>query len=393
MRELPPEQGAIAVSRRNWWRLAPLVLLMVVVVVLVIVGLYAKANPAVTPYAQYSQSASANASASACVSDRSAQLDPNRQPWSSEHRGASEAVWSANTADPASANYLLGPNGWAFFGDLYVDNASQMVGRVAPTSGEIERFRDRMTALQTQLANQGATLVILVGSANWDVHPEQTPEWAQSITGATSLDILQASTPELPWIDPSASLWDTPEPTYAPLNSHWTDYGAYVAWQHAARCLPSLAGSDFDGAQAPDLAGIDTTDEPDLNEFSAYGIGSGEPMNWTSPKFDTEFPELTVTAADGSVSQVPGLTTFDRTAYPLTITNPQAQVQRNVLVVGDSMARSLSPFVTQAFSSTSFITNDLDKGALPDIGAAAAEYNAQLVVVEVAERYFPTTWR
>lgn len=393
MRELPPEQAAITVSRRNWLRLAPLVLLMVVVVVLVVVGLYAKANPAVTPYAEYSQSAAQSASGSACVPDRSAALDPASQPWSAERRSESEAVWAANTADPAATNYLLGPGGWAFFGDLYVENASQMVGRVSPNSGEIERFRQRMTALQKQLASQGATLVIMVGSANWDVYPEQTPEWTRDITGATPLDFLQASTSELPWIDARAALRDAAEPTYAALNSHWTDYGAYVAWQHAAGCLPSLAGREFDGAQAPALAGVDTANKPDLNEFAVYGVGSGEPMDWTVPRFDSELPDVTLTASDGSVSQVPGATTLDMTTYPVTVTNPQAAVQRNVLVVGDSMARSLSPFITQAFSSASFITNDLDTGALPDIGAAAAEYNSQLVVVEVAERYFPTMWR
>lgn len=378
-----PDPASETQARQQGWRsrvrLLPLVLLVIAAVVLASVGLVTKMRLSGSVLEQLE---GRQIEPSACGSDRRDSLAGDRQPWGAENRAASEEIWANTPA--ANEQAVEGEDGWYFLGDAYVDNVSQMVGRKTPTAGEIDQFTQRYTKLENELAAEGIEMAIMIAPAKWDVYRDKTPLWSRDLVGATTADLLQAATPDLNWIDPRDKLRDAPHPTYSPVNSHWTDYGGYVAWDHAAACLASI-DDRFSEVGTPKLSGVERTGDAEHNEFALYGK-SGSDDGWTVPKLEKPLPAVTLTDRAGKESEVPGEYFADMLDFPLHLESESPQSDLHLLIVGDSMSSALTPYATYAFSSVSMMRHAAGEAEFPDILQEAKNADADLVIIEFTER-------
>ena len=224
------------------------------------------------------------------------------EPWLDGDPAAAEAIWQAHAAELAGPT-VLGEDGWVFWGDVQNQNFSQAVGRRVLSEAETADWADHLRGMRDTLAEQGIPLYIMITPAKWSVYPEDLPLWAQEIRGSGPLDQLIHAAPDLPIIDSRTQLRQasTEHQTFSRVNSHWTDYGAYVAWDSAAACIAAvtpelgdLAPPEMDGVVAP----------VDDNEFAPYGFANAVP-DWTTPVFTEPLAPVTIVSGAGETTQTP----------------------------------------------------------------------------------------
>jgi hypothetical protein len=251
-------------TRRRWFTYIPLVLLLVAVAATAAIGFTRDPTPA-----------HRKARPVAFVGDREVCRPVTKAvpkgPWrgSTADRKVAEAAYASHLAAEDEV-YVRGADGQVFFNDWVWKNFSQAVGRTHDNPRQLRRWARWIRAQTRIAARHGSRLEVIVAPAKWDVYKETLPAWAKELKGRTTYEDLLQTYPDLPLIDVRGTLREhrTTAPTYAPLNSHWTTYGAYVAWQAVAACLSTLPG--IPTVHVPRLKGIDRVDEG--SEFTAQGL-------------------------------------------------------------------------------------------------------------------------
>ncbi|MET0296209.1 MAG: hypothetical protein ABW091_02445 [Microbacterium sp.] len=372
----------------RWWRRfrdIPLIVLAILSVAAAVVGWVTQyridsagaAPAAVAP----TPGAGDDATAAVC---RPPIAPPEDQPWIDDDTAASD-VWAANAAlltDPV----VLGRDGWAFYNDQIEENFSQAIGRRYLTVAEMTAWHDYFSTLESALTEQGIELSIQISPSATSVYPEQLPEWTDGIVGSTPLDQFLAASTDLPIVDFRADLRAAAESdsVYTPVNSHWTDYGGYVAWQTYAACHEAMFPA-ADPLWVPALDDVESTRI--YNEYAAYGVPDVDPA-WTVPVFSDPFADVEVTAADGTVATTDGETQVDLSKLPASTRTEGASSARTALIMRDSMGNALTPYWGQAFAQTWQIQHRYDDWSNPpDYRALVDQYKPDVVIVQLAERH------
>ena len=392
LRELPPDQQATG-SRRRWGRLyyLPLVTLFVLSAVAATGGYVVKKNienaPPVpgTPAAVSGPAASTTAALPELC--HPAVKQPAKQLWLDGKAAQAEAVWDAHKTD-LSKDYVTGKDGYVFWNDIQAMNFSQAVGRRTLSVDEAAQWHTYLATLRDQLKAQKIPFYIVVTPAKWDVYPQDLPTWAQSIRGSGPLDQLLHQYPDLPIIDLRTPLRQASaaNPVYSRVNSHWTDYGAYVGWKTVADCINQTTPT-LGPLTVPATTGVKTTSEN--NEFAPYGITSPVP-DWTTPVYDPPLKQVTLTKTDGSSSIVPGSQATDLSLLPASTQTQGAATSKSLLLLRDSMGNGLSVPVQQEFAQTWQLRHNFDAavpGGLPDVKKLVSEHHPDAVILQIAERH------
>lgn len=372
----------------RWWRRyrdIPLVVLTILSLIAAVVGWVtqyrldaAGAQPAAVAPSPGAEEAEA---AAAC---RPAMPAPASQPWI-EDSGPADATWQANSAllaDPV----VLGRDGWAFYNDQIEENFSQAVGRRYLTVAEVTAWHDYFSTLETALAEQDIELSIQISPSATSVYPQQLPEWTDGIVGSTPMDQFLAASPDLPIVDFRPGLRDAAESdaVYTPVNSHWTDWGGYVAWQTFAECHDALDPS-ADPLWVPEVSGVDSTGI--FNEYAGYGVPDAEPA-WTVPVFSEDFADVEVTAADGTTVSTEGQDPVDLSMLPASTITDGAKSAGQALIMRDSMGNALTPYWAQTYAKTWQIQHRYDDWSNPpNYRALVDQYQPDIVIVQLAERH------
>lgn len=379
--------GAGLPSPRWWrrWRDVPLIILAILSLAAAIVGWVtqyridaAGAEPApvaIAPGAEFDDAASV------CRPELPV---PDSQPWI-DPDGAAAATWQAN-ADELASPVVLGRDGWAFYNDQIEENFSQAVGRRYLTVAEVTAWHNYFSTLDNALTDQGIELSIQISPSASSVYPEQLPEWTDEIVGSTPMDQFLAASPDLPIVDfrPDLRAAAQANAVYTPVNSHWTDWGGYVAWQTYAACHDTMY-PDADSVWIPAVAGVDSVGI--YNEYAGYGVADAEPA-WTAPDFSETFAEVSVTSGDGTTSVVNGEATVALEALPASTITDGARSSRQALILRDSMGSALSPYWGQEYAKTWQIQHRYDDWSNPpNYRALVDQYRPDVVIVQLAERH------
>lgn len=315
-----------------------------------------------------------------------------REPWRGSTRAASERAYSRAIAkeDPA---YVRGKDGWLFFSDLYNDNFSQAVGREVQTAKQQKAWVKYLKKSAATAKAAGADYRVVVMPANWDIHPEKLPSWAVRLRGSTSLVRLMKAHPELPFIDTRAALAKAARKndTYEPLNSHWTPYGGYVAWQQITKCL-AATNPALSAISTPPLKGVGT--EANANEFSGNGVPDGKPAR-TYPIYAAQHPGVTTThLPDGAaITTAPDFVT-DTVQTPLKTVTSGAQAQDlTMLTLRDSTGNALSPLYSWSFGTTVQYAHGIAQADFspPNLKSLVAAHKPTLVLFVITERFLSET--
>jgi SGNH hydrolase-like domain, acetyltransferase AlgX len=311
-----------------------------------------------------------------------------RQPWRGKARAGSERAYQARIKKENPA-YVRGKDGWLFFTDYQVENFSQALGRVTQTRAQEKAWVTYIKKSAAKVKRSGGDYRVIVMPANWDVYPQKLPAWAQALRGTTSLQKLMKDHPELPWIDTRAPLRKAAKKhdTYEPLNSHWTPYGGYVAWQAITKCLratnPSLAGIG-----APPISGVGI--EANANEFAPNGVPDGKPAR-TYPKYAEPHPGVVMThLPDGAPIQNSADYVTDTVQTPLKTVTAAAQAPGiTMLTLRDSTGNALSPLYSWSFGTTVQYAHGISQVGFspPNLGQLMTTYRPNLVLFVITERF------
>jgi SGNH hydrolase-like domain, acetyltransferase AlgX len=382
LRELPPDQS---VNRSRWRkvRYVPLSLLVIVAILAAAVGFIISRTPppAVTEVAD-----------PAPVVQRLPEVcqppipSPASEPWQGEASTVSEQTW-VDHADEMTEAYIAGQDGYVFWGDIQAANLSQAIGRRSLSPEELQQWRTYIQELDANLSAEGVELYVVVTPAKWDVYPEELPGWAGEIKGSGPLDQLMAAGVDLPLIDLRAQLRTAAveNPVYSRVNSHWTEYGAYVGWNAITKCIVANQ-PELDSLQPLPITGVSVGE--DQNEFANYGIVNPQP-DWTVPEFASPLLPFTRTSAREASVVEPGFTRTELDDLPAETVTEGAQSGESVLVVRDSFGSSLSVYFQQAFEKTNQVRHnfDGDRNQQPDVMTLANAYKPDMIILQIAQRH------
>lgn len=282
---------------------------------------------------------------------------------------------------------VVGRGGWVFLGDIFNNNFSQAIGRRVLDDREVASWIDTLT-LETQwLQMRGIPSAFVVAPAKWSIYPDRLPSWTARLQREHSLDRILAAGGTLPLIDVRAVLREARNhaDTYSALNSHWTDYGAWVAWTDIAadlsRRVPALSS-----LRAPALGSVATGDGH--NEFAGM-LNISAQNEWTTYRLGEPLTGHVVVNADGSTLAQAGDAQTDLLDLPRMTRNEHARIRQRVLVMRDSSANSLSPFLQDAFEATYQVDHKLGQpDKWPNLVALVERFRPDFVLWVMTERYF-----
>ena len=381
-------------------RLLPLGVLVLVIATAAVVGIV-DGTPvtADTPAAAQPKDPAAKAEKAQKKAERAAERARNactpkyddrvtREPWVAKNRATSEAAYRKAIAKENPA-YVKGRGRYLFFTDYQNDNFSQALGRKTQSKKLQKAWVKYLKKSAATVQAAGGDYRVVVMPANWDIHPEKLPTWAQKLRGTTSLVKLMKAHPELPWIDTRAALRKAAKKkdTYEPLNSHWTPYGGYVAWQAITKCLvatnPALAG-----ISAPPISKVGI--EANANEFAANGVPDGKPAR-TYPIYAQPHPAVTMTQLPGGapIANNDDFTT-DTLQTPLkTVTSGAQAPGVTMLTLRDSTGNALAPLYSWSFGTTVQYAHGIAQDGFrpPDLGGLVSTHRPNLVLFVITERF------
>ena len=370
--------------RTHRWRLVPFIALIVLVVAATVAGAVWRSQQSPLGEGVIEPTAAPGTPLSdACTP---AFEEPSVDPWAGDPAVESEAIWQTHV-DALGGYWVEGDDGHVLLGEPHWSNLSQAVGRTQLAPEHVDAWNGYLSNMRADLAAQGRDLYVVVAPAKWQIMPEVLPDWMEQLRGPGNFAQLQQELPNVPWVDVRPAMLEESATTamYAPLNSHWTDYAASVAFEQIADCMRA---SDASLASMPELPveGADVT--LDRNDFAGVGVQREPGPDWTVPVWSEEPADMTITGPDGTEREADAATSTDMAGLPITTSTPAAPMPQHVLLVRDSTGDQIGPMFQTMFQHTTQIRASLEAPAgMPDVAAEAEAAGADVVVLVLAQRY------
>lgn len=374
----------------RWLLFLPLTVLIVLVVLLALLGVGTKLEARQQAAEQREQMLTAGAQQESLPE---ACLAPSFEPlpadiWSGDRAAASDAVFAEHPE--AAGMRVEGLNGFNFWGDAQASNFSQALGRGPWHDDQLAQWIAYFQDLDEQLSADGRQLLIAVAPAKWELYRENLPEWTADLQGRTHLDQFLERSGDLPVVDVRKAMAEAKEdaPVFSAVNSHWTPYGSFVAWEQMVDCGSELyPESVWADIEAPELVGIEAQEAP--NEFAPMG-DSTSPEDWTVPLLHPQSNQgvhSTVTGEDGAEREGRADGYVGLLEMPATTNSEDGT--GTALILRDSTGEALSQIWSRSFAETCQIRHNLDTPASrPDVVAEAEACDAEVVLYVFAERHF-----
>lgn len=366
----------------------PLSLLMVAVIVMAVIGITARQSSQAEA-AQLRAEVLTQPSQRTSLPDSCVSSDFPVHPtdiWTGERTAASEREFAAHPE--VFGMRVEGRDGFDFWGDGQSHNLSQALGRAPWIDEQLAQWVAYFSDLDRKLSEDGRELVIVVAPAKWELYRENLPEWADDLQGKTHLEQFLERSGDLPVVDVRGAMQDAKQlaPVYSAVNTHWSPYGAYAAWQQTVTCAAALyPDSVWSQIQVPEMTDISLGTAP--NEFTPYG-NEATVEDWAAPVLPSAEPvRSTVTGADGIQQDGPADGTvglLDMPAHTESVSGTG-----RALIMRDSTGEALAPVWASAFEQTCQARHNLDyPEQRPDVVAEAEECDADTVLYVFTERYF-----
>jgi hypothetical protein len=306
--------------------------------------------------------------------------------WTRAVEGYTRLMYSLGSS-PNRNVAVIGRDGFVFLGDDFNRNFSQAIGRRVYSDQEVAEWAQTLALQREWLKTQGSDMMYVVAPAKWSVYPDKLPAWVDGRKAPRTLERLLADPavhPTLLDVRPNLIRARDGADTYSPLNTHWTDYGALIAWQAIAEAL-AKRDPKYAGLYVPPYSGVTLSDSD--NEFEGLiGLKGNNP--WTMPIYRSALPAYQVVDDNGAVlGTYGGARKTDLLDLPRSTRGLGAPLPMRVLVMRDSMGNSLSPFLQAAFGETVQVDHKLGTGNPTDLVPLVRRYHPDLVIYVVTERY------
>lgn len=280
---------------------------------------------------------------------------------------------------------IEGLDGWYFLSDRYEEEITVSAGLATPDARKVEAAARAIERFGERVRGLGAHFLFAPAPAKPAVYSDKLPPaLAPRPEARFATALLRQLEPGM-WLDLLPVLQEARRDfeTFSRLNSHWSDYGAFVAWQEIEARAVTLGIP-----AAPQGLSIARVEEIEgFNELDSL-MGVAATNNWTFPQFNEYIADIVFELPDGSDSPQLGRRAVQLGDMPISVRNPNAQTPATCLVVGDSSVVSLSPFLCRHFARVRFVRHSYI-GAHGEPEAALAQGPVDLVLLINAERYCP----
>ncbi|MCU0275520.1 MAG: hypothetical protein MUF02_01450 [Acidobacteria bacterium] len=253
----------------------------------------------------------------------------------------------------ASPHVVIGKQGWLFLGNInpYFDEIDYYRNLKPFTFGELRYWQVLLEERRDWLKRRGIHYLFTVAPNKSTVYPEFMPDWVRKVNPRSRLDQLIAhmkkySTLRVLDLRPALAAAKTIRPPYYQSDTHWNDWGGYVAYReiitywrrHFPQARPRpLEAFTFQQSEfrSGDLALMLSL--PDLFRENQWQLASRTPLqarvvSASGPEARKNFPAYTLhTCAGGSM--------------------PAA------LLVHDSFAHFMKQFLSEDFAKIVYVMN------------------------------------
>jgi alginate O-acetyltransferase complex protein AlgJ len=231
----------------------------------------------------------------------------------------------------------IGENGWLFNSDEVMD--AYCCASTPYSEERLAQWRDLIESRRDWLAKRGIKYIFVVAPCKQTIYPELLPEWLRRAGPATPLDqfmdyMKSHSTVEIVDERPVLLEGKKTRPDYFSADTHWNQYGAFLACEEIirrlSRDLPGLEPlpvSDFE---------ITTTNEPGGN--LALLLAATESLRETNNPILSPRPPL---------QPLKFKRTIVREDIFSEVTNPQGRGE--AMIFGDSFGEYWFPFIGYQF--------------------------------------------
>lgn len=265
---------------------------------------------------------------------------------------------------------MVGADGWLF---LTSDGALDMhMGRTPFRRGEARAWLDGAEALNDAVKARGAAFAILLAPQKATIYGEYLPPFISAGRAPSRLDVLENAAAAQGLSVASAKLRlraaKTDGKLYYQSDTHWTARGA---WEGYAALIDRLRADGVD---------VTAIDRRRLQFPQKDYSGDLARMLNRQDRFRETAPSLAI--ADAATFTVSEHDDFAFNAFKTTITQTDAVDKPTLLLIGDSYAYALIPFLRQSFSRVVFTHHHMGKFDRAVLDA----YRADVVVLQMVER-------
>jgi hypothetical protein len=296
--------------------------------------------------------------------------------------------WGAQAPKLPEPRLLEGREGWAFLCDDANGNLDQLLGALRFTEPDLRDYRAILLARQEHLAQLGIPYLFAVVPSKEAIYPERLPTSSPQVgipvlTGQLAAALANTDLQIVDLHGPMRAAARAGAELYYLRDCHWNFDGALVGSQALLGALRALGF-----APAPleerEIARVDVTVEGDLTGKERVALRDGRLVASTAEleplvREPDRKPELT--ALGLRRAPTPDHLVVSRTRETVILENERLPNGARALVYRDSFGDYLQPFLSSAFSRTTWLwTRTID---LPLIERERPD----VVIHVVAERF------
>lgn len=277
---------------------------------------------------------------------------------------------------------VLGKEGWLFFGNSVGQGIDQYRGLLTLDGGGLSQIQNYFTAIQEAVAQAGIPLVVAIAPEKHSIYPEFLP-LGLSNKGHSPADQIMDGPSGAQILDLRTVLLDakatSPHPLYYKTDSHWNEFGAYLAYRAIMERLPGFA---------PVEPGVGDFPSPPVVGKGDLAVKAGGDLEFsdslTHIRRDFFGGSLQVeNLRNGTVSALPAIEMVRVSEFPsLKISSPRNT--GSILLIGDSFLENISRFFNNSFGTVVYQSY----GDFGEFGLSTLieRFRPQAVVFLMAER-------
>lgn len=291
----------------------------------------------------------------------------------------------------APEQVVVGSEGWLYLGDQYSETIThhRVPDDAAAVEAEAEALALSLQQWEAFLAERGSGFTFLVGPNKSTIYPEFLPAWSP-LTEQSFISVFAGALEDTdPLVLPHHTLREASRDdlTYFRTDSHWNDYGAFLAYQQ----LMGFLDREYPQSSLESLLF-------DRSDFSLTGAAGGD-LTWLLSL--GEFPQDSAMVLREPLSHAvretlweSGEVVYEGVIRPDTsyrewtrIESPDALNSFRVLWLRDSFGTRMAPYMFATFDD--ILMRHFERTDTEDLLDQIEAYQPDLVVVTHVERDLP----
>lgn len=281
-----------------------------------------------------------------------------------------------------------GKDGWFFLGNDHQFEYDQVLARKKVSEEFLDDWIENLANMYYFCQRNSVTFIATSAPAKGSVYLDKHPEtdFADPSRSVLAQIIERSVARKLPFLDLRRPLIEARKinDTYSRLNSHWSDYGGWVAWTAITNELVNqeIGFRQVDGLRNPIITQVDSHNEME----SLMGLRATN--NWTRPIFEKYFTTIEVINHLGVKEEKDWTFEINLVDIPVDVTCESAPNRLSCLVFCDSTITSISPYLNITFHHVAYRNHHFTWDGRPcDFVYYVRKIKPDIIIYMFTERY------